>query len=144
MHALQGYGQAEPTYDNKAYTFSSTYRDGTLKLYAHHPTQPSRLGESPQYHMTPLRGFLLTDSPQTFRQGVGAFRNARDLAKEYRERFIDQANTVARAQSADTMSFGTSHDTVTSMQERLIDSDTSADELALDHSFVRTKRQKKE
>jgi hypothetical protein len=146
MHALQGYGQAEPTYDNKAYTFSSTYHDGTLKLYAHHPTQPSRLGESPQYHMTPLRGFLLTDSPQTFRQGVGAFRNARDLAKEQRERFIEQVNAVARAQSVDTMSFDTSHDTVTSMQERLIDSDTSADELALDYSFAmsRTKRQKKE
>jgi hypothetical protein len=95
--------------------------------------------------MTPLRGFLLTDSPQTFRQGVGAFRNARDLAKEYRERFIEQANAVARAQSADTMSFNTSHDTVTSMQERLIDSDTSTDELALDYSFEmsRTKRQKK-
>jgi hypothetical protein len=80
MHALQGYGQAEPTYDNRAYTFSSMYHDGTLKLYVHHPTQPSRLGESPQDHMTPLRGFLLTDSPQTCRQGVGAFRNARDLA----------------------------------------------------------------
>jgi hypothetical protein len=148
MYALQSYGQAEPTYDNKAYTFSSTYHDGTLKMYAHHPTQPLRLGESPQYHMTPLRGFLLTDSPQTFRQGVGAFRNARDLAKEQREIFIEQANAVARAQSVDTMSFDTSnsHDTVTSMQERLIDSDTSADELALDYpsTMFRTKRQKRE
>ena len=148
MHALQGYGQAEPTYDNKAYTFSSTYHDGTLKMYAHHPTQPSRLGESPQYHMTPLRGFLLTDSPQTFRQGVGAFRNARDLAKEQREIFMEQANAVARAQSVNTMSFdaSNSHDTVTSMQERLIDSDTSADELALDYpsTMFRAKRQKKE
>jgi hypothetical protein len=53
---------------------------------------------------------------------------------------------VARAQSVDTMSFDTSHDTVTSMQKWLIDSDTSADELALDYSFAmfRTKRQKKE
>jgi hypothetical protein len=34
MHALQGYG--------------------TLKMYTYHPTQPSRLGESPQYHMTPF------------------------------------------------------------------------------------------
>jgi hypothetical protein len=115
-------------------------------MYAHYPTQPSRLGESPQYHMTPLRGFLLTDSPQIFRQGVGAFRNARDLAKEQREIFIEQANAVARAQSVDTMSFDTSNsqDTVTSMQERLIDSDTSADELALDYPspMSRTKRQK--
>src|SRR5579859_7386950 len=33
--------------DNKAYTFSSTYHDGTLKMYSHHPAQPSRPGESP-------------------------------------------------------------------------------------------------
>ena len=146
MHALQSYGQAKPTYDNKAYTFSSTYHDGTLKMYAHHLTQPLRLGELPQYHMTSLRGFLLTDSPQIFRQGVGAFRNARDLAKEQREIFIEQANAVARAQSVDTMSFDTSNsqDTVTSMRERLIDSDTSADELTLDYPspMSRTKRQK--
>ena len=51
IHALQGYGQAEPIYDNKAYTFSSTYHDGTLKMYSHHPAQPSRPGESPQYYI---------------------------------------------------------------------------------------------
>jgi hypothetical protein len=33
--------------DNKAYTFSSTYHDGTLKMCSHHPAQPSRPGESP-------------------------------------------------------------------------------------------------
>ena len=147
MHALQGYGQAEPTYDNKSYTFSSTYHDGTLKIHAHHPTQPSRRGESAQYHIIPLRGFLLSDSPQTFRQGVGAFRNAREtLQKKQREIFIEKVNAVARAQSVDTVPFGTSHATVTSIQERLIDSATSADELALDYPFTMTwtKRQKKE
>ena len=93
-----------------------------------------------------FRRFSICDSPQIFRQGVGAFRNARDLAKEQREIFIEQANAVARAQSVDTMSFDTSNsqDTVTSMQERVIDSDTSADELALDYPspMSRTKRQK--
>jgi hypothetical protein len=53
---------------------------------------------------------------------------------------------VARAQSVDIMFFDTSnfHDIVTSMQERLIDSDTSADKLALDYfsPILRTKRQK--
>jgi hypothetical protein len=117
-------------------------------MYSHHPAQPSRPGESPQYYMTPLRSFSLTDSSQTFRQGVGAFRNARDLAKEQRDILIDQANTVARAQSADTMSFddSNSQNTVTSLRGRLIDSDTSADELALNYpsTMFRTKRQKKE
>jgi hypothetical protein len=55
MHALRGYGQAERTYDNKAYTFSSTYHDGTLKMYAHHPAQPSHPGASPRYYMTKSR-----------------------------------------------------------------------------------------
>jgi hypothetical protein len=50
MHALQGYGQAEPTYDNEAYTIFSTYHDGTLKMYSHHPAQPSR-PKSPQYYI---------------------------------------------------------------------------------------------
>ena len=147
MHALQGYGQAEPTYDNKAYTYSSTYHDGTLKMYSHHPAQPSRPGESPQYHMTKVGGWELTGSPQTFRQGVGAFRNARDLGREQREMLIDQANAVTRTQSADTTSFNDSNsqETVTSLRGRLIDSDTSADELALDCPIAisRTKRQKK-
>ena len=148
MHALQCYGQAEPTYDSKAYTYSSTYHDGTLKMYAHHPAQPSRPGESPQYHMTKVGGWELTGSAQTFRQGVGAFRNARDLAGEQRDILIDQANVVARAQSADTTSFdgSNSQDTVTSLGGRFIDSDTSADEVSLDDPSVtpRTKRQKKE
>jgi hypothetical protein len=39
MHALQGYGQAEPTYDNKAYTFSSTYHDGPFRLLDHFVAQ---------------------------------------------------------------------------------------------------------
>ena len=98
--------------------------------------------------LLPLHGTNSSTTPLTasVAQGVDAFRNARDLVKEQREIFIEQANAVAGAQSVDTMSFDTSHDTVTSMQKRLIDSDTSADELALDYSFAmfRTKCQKKE
>jgi hypothetical protein len=105
MQALRCYGQAEPTYDNNAYTFSSTYCDGTLKLYSHHPTQPLHPGEAPQYHMTQLESVDLTNSTQSFRHGVGAFRNARDLAREQRDMLIDQANAVARTQLADAMSF---------------------------------------
>jgi len=67
-----------------------------------------------------------------------------DFTKKQREIFIEKVNAVARVQSVDTMLFDTSHATVTSMQERLIDSGTSADELALDYPFTmtRTKRQK--
>lgn len=143
MQALQSYGQAEPTYDNRAYTISSTYHDGTLKTYSHYPTQPTCPGGPPQYHMTQLGGSLLTASTQSFRQGVGAFRNARDFTTEQRDMLINRVNAVARAHRADTISLdepnrmqsadiisfdeSNSQDTITSGR-RLIESDTSADE----------------
>ncbi|KAH8750804.1 hypothetical protein F5883DRAFT_434545 [Diaporthe sp. PMI_573] len=92
MHELQNYGQEEPVYDGKSYAFSSTYHDGTLKLYAHHLTAPTTRGGRPEYHMTQLRTFGLTDTPGPFVQGVTAFRNLRDLAKQHRDTFIQDAN----------------------------------------------------
>jgi hypothetical protein len=70
---LQGYGQAEPTYDNKAYTFSSAYHDGTLKAYSHHPVQPSSPGESLQYFMSQLNSYVLTGIVNSLRQGTSVF-----------------------------------------------------------------------
>lgn len=96
MHALQCYGQAKLTYDNNAYTYSSTYENGTLKIYAHHPTQPSHPGEPAEYRMTQIGAWALTGSPETFRQGVSALRTIRDLAKEQQDTLIAQANAVAR------------------------------------------------
>ncbi|KJK88389.1 hypothetical protein H633G_07729 [Metarhizium anisopliae BRIP 53284] len=40
MLSLQSYGQPEPEYDNKAYTISSIYHGGTLKMYTSHPIPP--------------------------------------------------------------------------------------------------------
>lgn len=37
MHSLQSYGQDDTIFDNNAYTISSTYYDGALRLYACHP-----------------------------------------------------------------------------------------------------------
>ncbi len=54
---------------------------------------------SSEYHMKSLRGGLLTDSPESFRQGAGAFRNAGDWAKEQRDKFIRDANDKAQAMS---------------------------------------------
>ncbi|KAL9615833.1 MAG: hypothetical protein Q9160_009221 [Pyrenula sp. 1 TL-2023] len=165
MHALQSYGKNEPTYDDNAYTISSTYHDGTLKVYSHHPTQPLHPGEAPQYHMTQLGGYLLTHSAQTFCEGVGAFRNARDFTREQGDMLIDQANAVAQTEYPDSMSFrgpsfqdsttstqsrditsfdgADSQDTVTSSGRRLAESDTSADELGLEHpTRSYSKRQK--
>ena len=98
MHSLQNYGAEESTtFDNNAYTVTSTYHSGTgsLHIYATHPTQPLDSKSSPDYHMTQLRSFAMTDTVETFREGVGAFRNARDWTKEQRDKLITAANTRA-------------------------------------------------
>ncbi|KAK4449822.1 hypothetical protein QBC34DRAFT_83452 [Podospora aff. communis PSN243] len=103
MHSLQSYGKEEPVYDGNAYTYSSTYHagTGTLQLYAHHVTAANDPEGRAEYHMTKLRGFDLTDSRETCVKGIGAFRNARDLARRHRDEFIQDAN--ARARRSDTL-----------------------------------------
>ncbi|KAK4184037.1 hypothetical protein QBC35DRAFT_525769 [Podospora australis] len=100
MHALQNYGEEEPAYDGNAYTYSSTYHAGTLKLYAHHATTPTDPEGRPEYHMTQVKAYALTSDRETCVQGIGAFRNARDLAQRHRNMFIRQANGKARRSDA--------------------------------------------
>ncbi|OJD25468.1 hypothetical protein ACJ73_03164 [Blastomyces percursus] len=69
MQSLQSYREAEPVYDSNAYTITSTYHDGQLKLYSSHPN-PTKL----------------------FWDGAAAYRNARDWAKERRDQFIKAVN----------------------------------------------------
>ncbi|SPO03045.1 uncharacterized protein DNG_05726 [Cephalotrichum gorgonifer] len=99
MHRLQNYGRDEPIYDGKAYTFSATYLgNGTLKLYSHHITAPSTAGGRPKYHMTMLGNYRTIRSRTSFIQGTTVFRNARDLAAEYRAHFVQAANAVANSE----------------------------------------------
>ena len=96
MHHLQSYAQPE-VYDNNAYTMSASFQAGTLSLYSHHLTAPTEIGGLPACHMNQIRSFAMTDSPETFRQGATAYRNARDWAREQRDEIIEVANqTVAR------------------------------------------------
>ncbi|EXJ86735.1 hypothetical protein A1O3_03689 [Capronia epimyces CBS 606.96] len=102
MHSLQNYLSAEPTYDGNAYSYSSTYYQSTatLQLYAHHLTAPEAPGEPPEYHMTQLGAYAMTNNIATFRQGARGFRHLRDRAKIHRDAFIDHANLVATARGA--------------------------------------------
>lgn len=120
MHSLQNYGQEEAVYDGQAYTYISTYHNGQLQLYAHHTTAPATEGDRPEYHMTQLRGFTMTDTRETFVQGATAYRNLRDLAKQHWDTFIGDAN--ARYQAAQESPITTA----ASPSE----DNTSADELA--------------
>ncbi|KEY64855.1 hypothetical protein S7711_10778 [Stachybotrys chartarum IBT 7711] len=119
MHSLQIYGEEEPVYDGNAYTYSSTYHagTGTLQLYAHHTTAPTDPEGRQGYHMTQIDAYALTGSRKGFVEGATAFRNARDLARRHRDKFIRQANArasrsdalpVDQPESAETQQYGDS------------------------------------
>ncbi|PYI02775.1 hypothetical protein BO78DRAFT_432609 [Aspergillus sclerotiicarbonarius CBS 121057] len=91
IHALQFFQQENPVSDNNAYTISATFFHGILGLYAHHCTQPTD-GSGPEYFMTLLRAWHLPGDLEICRQGINAYWNARDWAKEQREEFIKAAN----------------------------------------------------
>ncbi|KAH7304977.1 hypothetical protein B0I35DRAFT_444555 [Stachybotrys elegans] len=99
MHSLQNYGREQPQYDGRAYVFSSTYQHGILRMYAHHPTAPKTDGMSPRYHMTKVGTWVMNEERGDFVRGATALRNARDLAKQHRDNFIQAANSRASATS---------------------------------------------
>ncbi|KAK3171022.1 hypothetical protein OEA41_003106 [Lepraria neglecta] len=134
VHELRSYVGQETPFDNKAYTITSTYHGGTgdLTIYSTHPT-PSNDPQNPiEYRITQLRGWKMTDIPETFRQGAGALRNARDWAKEKREELITAANgKVPDTEHSDLVSSTQSFVSLSSNEPIHPESDTSADELAL-------------
>ena len=144
MHSLQNFGVEESkTFDNNAYTLTTTYHSGTgtLQIYTTHPTQPLDSNSSPEYHMTQLRSFAMTDTAERFREGAGALRNARDWTKEQRERLITIANTrflemqvnsrVDARMESTSVSFSNSQLSLSSRGAVLQDSQTSVDEVVL-------------
>ena len=92
MHHIKAYGASE-TFDGNAYTLSATYTDGLLEIFAHYLTASDYPGQPPHYHTASLDMWMLRrKSMDTFRSGITAFRNARDIAEETREAFIADAN----------------------------------------------------
>ncbi len=135
IHELRSYVGQETLYDNNAYAITSTYHGGSgdLTIYTTHPT-PSNDPQNPiEYRMTQLRGWKMTDIPETFRQGASALRNARDWAKEKREELIIAANgKVPDMEHSDLVSSTQSFVSLSSNEAAHPESETSADELALD------------
>ena len=92
MHSVQTLGRKE-RYDNKAYTASALIDGGGhLDMFTHHMTQPLGRNTPAHTHMTPIGSWGLTHSPQVFREGRTALRNASDKAFQHRERAIQGAN----------------------------------------------------
>ena len=138
IQSLQSYGQSEPVYDNNAYTITSIYNDGTLKIYTSHPSQPTGPENRPEYYMTQLNCWSMTGNPENFRQGATAYRNARDWAKEKRDGFIEAANgriPDTCTESPPLGSFSHGRASVSTAGPVLVESDTSADELALEEQI---------
>ena len=92
MHKIQSYRQDQPMFDGNAYAIGGTYDcySQTLMLYTTHPTRPTDPNGEPEYWTTMIRNYAMADKA-TFREGVAAFRNAQDWAKEQRDAFIKVA-----------------------------------------------------
>jgi hypothetical protein len=84
MNMIQSSGRGAAT------TISAVYLGGAgfLKLYAHHVSVPERPGSEPQYYMTELGAWSVASNPEEFQLGACALRNARDWAKEQRDKVI--------------------------------------------------------
>ena len=136
MHELRSYVDPEIAYDSNAYTITSAYEPcGLLTIYATHPSPSKEPRISTEYHMTLLRSLGMLD-PDSFRQGAGALKNARDWAKEKREELIAGANgNVLNAEylGSSTQSFVSSP----SNEHDHVGSETSTDELMLDLGTIK-------
>jgi hypothetical protein len=126
VHSLQEYGKDEPEFDNNAYTISSIYHDGTLKMFTSHPSKLA-ISDRPEYYMTQIKGWSMTSDSDAFREGATWYRNGRDWAKEQRDEAIKRANERATknlgVSSALNASFGTvceisSNDSTASITEQ--------------------------
>ncbi|KPM36133.1 hypothetical protein AK830_g10438 [Neonectria ditissima] len=151
--AIRSYKADSVAFDNKAYTIGCTYQAGIIKIYASHPIEPSISRKKPGIVMTQLKAFALTNDPDTFRQGVTAYRNGRDWTRQQRDQAIAQANERTRLKSTESSQSealgvssiseascvtieATGQKTTTNPGSHVVpslyNSDTSADELSLD------------
>jgi hypothetical protein len=103
MHSLQSYGQENPPHDNKAYTITSIYHGGQLKMFTSHLSQPTSPEGRPEYYMNQVNTWGMTGNIETFRQGATYYRNARDWTKEQRDETIRLANERAGGSQAGTL-----------------------------------------
>ena len=134
IHELRSYIDEEPLYDENAYTITSTYHGdtGDLTIYSMHPTLSKNPSNPIEYRMTQLRGWKMTDTLDTFREGATALRNAREWAQEKRKDVIAAANGKLLDTDSPELDSST-HNSLSPSTNEAVDpaSDTSTDELAL-------------
>lgn len=103
VHQLKSFIDPTTALDNNAYVISVLYcsATGSLFFYAVRPipSQNPQLRLPLEYPMTLIKHFHLADSPENFREGVTAYRNAREWAQEKRDELVRAANAKARSSS---------------------------------------------
>ncbi|OAL34115.1 hypothetical protein AYO20_06570 [Fonsecaea nubica] len=126
MIRLLSFGHEKPVFDNNAHAISSTYCNGQLQLFTIHAASPTGPGGRPEYFMHRLRSFAMNDTPETFRHGAAAYRNARDWAKEQRDQAIEQANARVNGRQSTILGVETSVEQASSLtsEPRLGDANT--------------------
>lgn len=97
IHSLQTHGQIWMGPDNSAHTITSIYHGGQLKMYTISRSGLPDTEDHPEYYMHQLNAWSLTGNIEAYRQGITAFRNARDWAEEQRNKAIASANSVIHA-----------------------------------------------
>ncbi len=147
FHSLQIYTAGESVYDNRAYIIGCIYHVGTLKIYICHPIRPTTPGTQLELVITQIKAYTLTNDPDTFRQGVSAYRQAMAWTKQQRDDAIRETNekvaahdTEASPDNNPSMNFAAaSADGTTKYNSQktpipsfVYDSDTSTDKLSYD------------
>lgn len=94
MHRLRSFIDEKTAIDSRAYTISAVYLSlmGLLTIYTTHPVKSTTSKFEIEYYMTQVRSYILTNSPDSCREGLSALRNARDWAKDRRDELIAAAN----------------------------------------------------
>ena len=86
MHSLQTYRQEK--------ILTCLYQTGTLKMFTVHLVAPDSPEDPPKYAMHYLDAWSLTGNIENYRQAITAYRNARDLAEEWRMKLITKVTTT--------------------------------------------------
>ena len=92
--------------DDNAYVITALYDSptGLLELYATRPIASQKRDDFSkhlpiEYRMTSIGQFMMNYTPDMFREGAQAYRNAREWAKEQRDELVRAANLKARSRS---------------------------------------------
>ncbi|KAG8526426.1 uncharacterized protein KY384_000019 [Bacidia gigantensis] len=95
MHTLMAYVGCEKEGLNTIRTLACTFIDSTLKIYCLHRTKRPKSNAKPHIHMQQLKAVEMTESAEEWIKGATVYRNAREMAKAWRDELVRKANAQA-------------------------------------------------